>query len=134
MDNDMKLNPIKAARLAAGYTQQQVNDALGIPLRTLTQWETGRRTPPEYVQRMYMFFWPTKRRWITYKKGLTLRQALTYAAISRRWMVALIIVCIFGIVRVTSTRSCPIVEVDWWNKKQRIVFYSTILCFYLQTV
>lgn len=56
MDNGMKLNPIKAARLNAGYTQQQVNDALGIPLRTLTQWETGRRTPPEYVQRMYMFF------------------------------------------------------------------------------
>ena len=56
MDNGMELNPIKAARIAAGYTQQQVNDALGIPLRTLTQWETGRRTPPEYVQRMYLFF------------------------------------------------------------------------------
>ena len=60
MDNGMELYPIKAARLAAGYTQQQVNDALGIPLRTLTQWETGRRTPPEYVQRMYMFFLANK--------------------------------------------------------------------------
>ena len=60
MDNDMELNPIKAARLAAGYTQQQVNDTLGIPLRTLTQWETGRRTPPEYVKRMYLFFLANK--------------------------------------------------------------------------
>lgn len=60
MDNGMEVNPIKAARLNAGYTQQQVNDALGIPLRTLTQWETGRRTPPEYVQRMYMFFLANK--------------------------------------------------------------------------
>lgn len=60
VDKSMELNPIKAARIAAGYTQQQVNDALGIPLRTLTQWETGRRTPPEYVQRMYMFFLANK--------------------------------------------------------------------------
>lgn len=28
-----------------------------------------------------------------------------------------------------STRSSPIVTVDWWNKKQRIVYNSTILCF-----
>lgn len=60
MDNNTEFNSIKAARIAAGYTQQQVNDALGIPLRTLTQWETGRRTPPEYVQRMYMFFLANK--------------------------------------------------------------------------
>nr|DAI85636.1 MAG TPA: hypothetical protein [Caudoviricetes sp.] len=69
MDNSTEFNPIKATRIAAGYTQ-----------------------------RMYMFFWPTKRLWIIYKKGLTLRQALIYAAISRRWMLALMIVCIFGII------------------------------------
>lgn len=47
-------NIIKAARLAAGYTQLQINDLLGIPLNTQTQWETGRRNPPEYVAKMYL--------------------------------------------------------------------------------
>lgn len=49
MDN---INPIKAARRAAGYTQQQLSDLLGIPLISLSQWETGRRNPPSYVQKM----------------------------------------------------------------------------------
>lgn len=46
------INPIKAARTAAGYTQQQLSDLLGIPLISLSQWETGRRNPPAYVQKM----------------------------------------------------------------------------------
>lgn len=34
-----------------------------------------------------------------------------------------------GSTPLTSTRISPIVTVDWWNKKQRIVYNSTILCF-----
>lgn len=37
-----------------------------------------------------------------------------------------------GSTPLTSTRISPIVTVDWWNKKQRIVYDSTILCFYLK--
>ena len=45
------INPIKAARTAAGYTQQQLSDLLDIPLMTLSQWETGKRNPPAYVKK-----------------------------------------------------------------------------------
>lgn len=46
------INPIKAARVIAGYTQQQLSDLLDIPLITLSQWETGKRNPPAYVKKM----------------------------------------------------------------------------------
>ena len=49
MTDSNNINQIKAARTAAGYTQQQLSDTLNIPLITLSQWETGRRNPPEYV-------------------------------------------------------------------------------------
>lgn len=41
---------IKEARIAAGMSQAQVRDELHIPIRTLSQWETGTRKPPEYVE------------------------------------------------------------------------------------
>lgn len=40
---------IKEARLAAGLTQKGMSDTLGIPKRTIEDWEGGRRTPPEWV-------------------------------------------------------------------------------------
>ena len=39
-----------------------------------------------------------------------------------------------GSTPLTSTRISPIVTVDWWNKKQRIVYNSTILCFCLKMI
>lgn len=54
METNDSINIIKQARLAAGYTQLQINDLLGIPCNTQTQWETGRRNPPEYVLKMYL--------------------------------------------------------------------------------
>ena len=50
------INPIKAARTAAGYTQQQLSDLLDIPLMTLSQWETGKRNPPAYVKKCFSRF------------------------------------------------------------------------------
>lgn len=38
------------ARNAAGLTQQQMSDIFKIPKRTIEDWETGRRNPPEYVK------------------------------------------------------------------------------------
>lgn len=40
---------IKEARTQANLTQTQLADRYGIPVRTLQDWESGRRTPPEYV-------------------------------------------------------------------------------------
>ena len=43
---------LKAARAAAGLTQRQAAERSGVPLRTLEQWEIGRRRPPGYVLRL----------------------------------------------------------------------------------
>ena len=45
---------LKAARAAAGLTQQSMADLTLIPLRTLQKWEIGERTPPDYVQRFVL--------------------------------------------------------------------------------
>lgn len=44
------MKPIKEARQAAGLSQQGVTDALGIPKRTLQDWESGKRTPPGWAE------------------------------------------------------------------------------------
>lgn len=44
------MTTIKEARQAAGLTQQGVTDTLGIPRRTLQDWESGRRTPPGWAE------------------------------------------------------------------------------------
>lgn len=43
---------IKEARKAAGLTQQGMSDLLGIPKRTLENWESGRSLPPEWVEHL----------------------------------------------------------------------------------
>lgn len=43
-------NEFKEARTAAGLTQQQMSDIFKIPKRTIENWESGQRTPPEYVK------------------------------------------------------------------------------------
>lgn len=45
---------LKAARKAAGLTQQGMADRMLIPFRTIQQWEGGQRTPPDYVQRFVL--------------------------------------------------------------------------------
>ena len=44
------MKTIKEARQAAGLSQQGVTDALGIPKRTLQDWESGKRTPPGWAE------------------------------------------------------------------------------------
>lgn len=43
---------IKEARKAAGLSQAAMSEALGIPKRTIEDWETGRRTPAEWAERL----------------------------------------------------------------------------------
>ena len=46
------MNEIRAARLKAGLTQQEMSELLGIPKRTIEEWEGGRRKCPEYTKKM----------------------------------------------------------------------------------
>lgn len=41
---------IRDARRLAGLSQQGVTDTLGIPKRTLQDWESGKRTPPGWAE------------------------------------------------------------------------------------
>ncbi len=43
---------IKEARLNAGLTQARMSELLEIPKRTIGDWETGKRTPPAYVEKL----------------------------------------------------------------------------------
>lgn len=45
---------IKEARTQAKLTQRQLAERYGIPVRTLQDWESGRRTPPEYVVKLLL--------------------------------------------------------------------------------
>ena len=42
-------NKIKAARKAAGLTQQKMSDILGIPKRTIENWDSGQRNPAPWA-------------------------------------------------------------------------------------
>jgi DNA-binding transcriptional regulator YiaG len=49
---------LKAWRKRRGYTQKNASTLLGIPIRTLQQWEERRRTPTPFVQRtLWWKFW-----------------------------------------------------------------------------
>lgn len=43
---------IKEARKAAGLTQQQMSDEMGIPKRTIENWEAGSRSCPEWTEKL----------------------------------------------------------------------------------
>lgn len=43
---------IKEARKNAGITQAEMSIMLGIPKRTIEDWETEKRTPPQWVSNL----------------------------------------------------------------------------------
>ena len=43
---------IKNARKHAGLTQQQMSDLMGIPRRTIEDWDRGVRKCPEWAERL----------------------------------------------------------------------------------
>ena len=43
---------IKEARMAAQLSQAKAAELIGVPKRTWEDWEAGRRTPPDYVERL----------------------------------------------------------------------------------
>lgn len=51
MDMDIA-NVIKELRASTRMTRKAFSEHTGIPVRTLEDWEAGRRTPPEYIPRL----------------------------------------------------------------------------------
>ena len=48
------MKEIRAARLKAGLTQKKMSELLGIPKRTIEEWEGGRRKCPEYTKKLIL--------------------------------------------------------------------------------
>ena len=52
MDIDKK---IRELRESTGMSRKEFSEHTGIPVRTLEDWEAGRRTPPEYIPRLLAY-------------------------------------------------------------------------------
>ena len=48
-------NKIKELRIQTGLNRKEFSEYIGIPLRTVEDWESGRRTPPEYIPRLISY-------------------------------------------------------------------------------
>ena len=46
------MSKIKETRTSLGLTQKQLAEMLGIPKRTIENWEGGQRKCPDYVERL----------------------------------------------------------------------------------
>lgn len=46
---------IKELRENIGLSRKEFSEHVGIPVRTLEDWEAGRRTPPEYIPRLISY-------------------------------------------------------------------------------
>ena len=46
---------IKELRENTGLTRKEFSTHTGIPVRTLEDWEAGRRTPPEYIPKLIAY-------------------------------------------------------------------------------
>ena len=48
-------NLIKELRESTGMSRKEFSEHTGIPVRTLEDWEAGRRTPPEYIPKLIAY-------------------------------------------------------------------------------
>ena len=46
---------IKELRESTGMSRKEFSEHTGIPVRTLEDWEAGRRTPPDYIPRLISY-------------------------------------------------------------------------------
>lgn len=46
---------IRELREQTGLNRKEFSAHVGIPLRTIEDWEAGRRTPPEYIPRLIRY-------------------------------------------------------------------------------
>lgn len=57
---DEQIEIMKNIREKAGLNRREFSDYMGIPLRTLEEWEAGRRRMPDYVLRLLAYYVKTE--------------------------------------------------------------------------
>ena len=65
-------NTIKKLRESTGMNRREFSDYMEIPLRTLEEWEAGRRKMPDYLLRLIVYY--TKTEMLLRQKGLDLEE------------------------------------------------------------
>lgn len=50
-----QIETLKKVRMDAGFNRKEFSEYMGIPLRTLEDWEAGRRKMPDYVLRLIVY-------------------------------------------------------------------------------
>ena len=53
----LKGDNMKDFRLSTGLSQSKFAEYFGLPIRTLQEWEQGRRNPPEYLLELLKRIW-----------------------------------------------------------------------------
>ena len=53
---EKQINRLKKIREDLGMNRTEFSQYMGIPLRTLEEWEAGRRMMPDYVLRLITYF------------------------------------------------------------------------------
>jgi len=52
---EKQIDRLKSIRARAGMNRTEFSEYMGIPLRTLEEWESGRRKMPDYVLRLIAY-------------------------------------------------------------------------------
>lgn len=69
---------LREVRKLAGLNRREFSEYMGIPLRTLEEWEAGRRKMPEYVLRLIAYQIKTER--LLEKHGINVGEEEEYGA------------------------------------------------------
>lgn len=60
MDKNFQADMLKL-RKSTGLNRKEFCEQMGIPYRTVTEWELGQRTAPEYVLRLLKYYIETQK-------------------------------------------------------------------------
>ena len=52
--NQIFAERLRAIREGAGWKRPKMVERVGVPIRTIEDWEAGKMTPPEYVQNLVL--------------------------------------------------------------------------------
>jgi len=58
---EKQINGLKRIRQELGMNRTEFSQYMGIPLRTLEEWEAGRRQMPDYVFRLIAYYTKVER-------------------------------------------------------------------------